>query len=319
MERVIGHQPIIDFFTKAFESGSLSHAYCFTGPDMVGKKRVAESIAAKILGVDYKKLLANPDYVLIEKAHDEKTGKTKKDISIEQLRDLREKLARHSFLGGYKVVVVDEAESMSIEAANALLKTLEEPKTDTIIFLITSDEKKLLGTVQSRCQLIYFYPILNDLLVNYLSEQGLKSDDAVLMAKLAHGLPGLAITWLTDQEKYQNYTNEMKRFGSLFGKAFYQKNALVEEIFGEKGKDVDHVLGRMRLQSILDIWQLLLRDLIFKKQKMPNYLINSDLPEVEFSFETALSIEEKINQARDLLDKNIHPRLLIEQILLQIP
>src|SRR3989338_5352991 len=97
---VIGHAKILDFFDKVIANGNLSHAYCFVGPAQVGKCTVAKYLAAKLLKVAPEKLSTQPDFTLVKQELNEKTGKTKQNIDIDQIRDLCAALSRYSFLGG---------------------------------------------------------------------------------------------------------------------------------------------------------------------------------------------------------------------------
>lgn len=315
MEDIIGHDKILEFFAKVIENGNLSHAYCFVGPRQTGKKKVAEWVASKLLKVETEKLKISPDYALVEQMFDEKTEKTKKDITVEQLRELRSNLGRHAFLGGYKVAIIDEAEKMNTEAGNALLKTLEEPSGKTIIILLTDNEKQLPETIQSRCQMIYFHPVAGELITSGLKSLGAGAEQAEEFAKECRGLPGLAISWFQDPETRENYQKEVERFESLLQKSFYEKLQTVDELFGDK---TDSVAARENLQDVLNIWQLLIRDIFLQKaglSKFATHLVDT----FNLNGEQLLKIEKKIQSAIELLDKNVHPRLLVEQILLELP
>lgn len=298
MDGIIGHKEILAFFDKILQNGRLSHAYCFAGSESVGKRAVAEAISAKLLGVAREKLTTQPDYLIVEQVFDEKKEKTKKDISVEQVRDLREYLSRRAYLSGYKIAMIDGAEKMSLESANALLKTLEEPKEKTILFLLTEDEAGLPATILSRCQLIYFKPVATVDLKNYLSEQKIASDRADEMVNLANGLPGKIVGWLVDSEKYNWYLSELNRFKSLEKKSFFEKIKIVEELFGDK---TDHIAARENLQEILNIWLVSVRESLKSKTWCQDKI---------------LSVEKSIQDAKKMLDQNIHPRLLVENILL---
>ena len=171
MNEIIGHDKILNFFDRVMENGNLSHAYLFVGPDQVGKKTVAQEMGSKILKVSRDKLKTSPDYSFTTQLFDEKTGKTKKNIIIAQMRELRENLARRSYMGGYKIAIIDSADKMNIEAANALLKTLEEPSEKTILFLITDNDVALPATIRSRCQIIHFSLIPEELLKSIASDE----------------------------------------------------------------------------------------------------------------------------------------------------
>ncbi len=315
MEEIIGHEKVLEFFTKVMANNQLSHAYCFVGQNGVGKKRVAEWLAAKILGVTEEKLKATPDYILVERLFDEKEGKTKKDIIVEQIRDLRGILARSAFLGGNKVALIDQAELLNKEGANAFLKNLEEPTAKTTIFLLTDNEKELPETIRSRCQIIYFYPVPREKILAALLKKGVEKTRAEELSRLSRGLPGLALNWLNQPEEWEVYQKETNRFLSLLGKSFYLKLQAVEDLFGDK---TDHVATREKLQIILSNWQLLVRDIFLKDNGLEIYSLQK-VVEKKINSQELLEIEEKIFLARDWLEKNIHPRLLVEQILLELP
>lgn len=292
MSEIIGHAKILNFFDKVIKNGNLSHAYLFVGPEQVGKKTVAQEIGSKLLEIDREKIEKTADYFFVGRLFDEKTDKTKKDISVVQIRELRGHLSKRSYTGGYKIAIIDGAEKMSIGAVNALLKTLEEPSEKTVIFLITDNDIALPQTIRSRCQTIYFGLVSEELMKN------IESDEE--KTKLAQGRPGRLISWQENEDDFMSYKNEVERFSSLLGKPFFEKLKIVEELFGDKS---DHIAIRENLDSILSIWQSLVR----KKMLLD---LNSE------ENKNFLQMEKKIVKARELLQQNIHPKLLVENILL---
>ncbi|OGH74382.1 MAG: hypothetical protein A3G00_04385 [Candidatus Magasanikbacteria bacterium RIFCSPLOWO2_12_FULL_43_12] len=314
MSEIIGHQEALEFFNKVIASNNLSHAYCFIGPEQVGKRTVAEEIAAKLLQTSRERLSRQPDFITTEQSLNEKTGKTRKDITVEQMRELRARLSQHAFAGGYKVALIDDAEKMNIEAANALLKTLEEPSPRTILFLIAIDEDKLPATILSRCQRIYFHPVKKEELEKYLAARGVTKPE---LASLALGLPGRLIDWLEDEEKFTAYKAEADRFLGMIGQPFFSKLKSVEELFGEKGGDT--IMTRENLDSVLGLWQLLVRDISLTASG----LVTETARQIKISIgnqnKNCVALEKQIVEARGLLNQNIHPRLVVENILLNLP
>lgn len=310
-DSIIGHSKIITFFEKVIANGNLSHAYCLVGPDQIGKKTVAEYISGKILGVPAGKLKQQPDYILVEQEINEKTEKMNKNISSEQTRDLRLFLSQKSFLGGYKIAVIDMAEKMNDSSSNILLKTLEEPRGKTVLFLITRNEELLPKTIQSRCQTIFFQPVEKNLIKQYTVGCGLDEKEAEEMARLSAGLPGRVCQWIDNREEYNLYKQEMIRFVSLFNRPFYEKLSKIDDLFGDK---VDHIVAREKLQNILDIWMTVLRGFMYSNTGIIPKKIKIDL-----SNEKLLNLSKLITEAKDFLSANIHPRLLVEQILLELP
>lgn len=317
MSEIIGHKEALEFFDKVIANKNLSHAYCFIGPEQVGKRTVAEEIAAKLLNTSRERLSRQLDFITIEQSLNEKTGKTRKDITVEQMRELRARLSQHSFVGGYKVAIVDDAEKMNIEAANALLKRLEEPAPRTILFLITTDEEKLPETILSRCQRIYFHSVKKEELENYLVERDVDKPELI---NLAQGLPGRLIDWLEDEGKLEKYKAEVDRFLGLISQPFFSKLKSVEDLFGEKGGDT--ITTRENLIEVLGLWQLLVRDMCLSSAGLASEVINSVNAGVGDKYgdkyKDLVKLEKKIFEARGLLNQNIHPRLVVENILLQL-
>ena len=148
---IIGHKKQWEFLKKKFELNQLSHSYLFTGQKEIGKKDFAIQFA-EFLGCKF------PDLMIVGEANkkDEKFGDGG-EIKISQIREIQSFLSYKSYNGGFKIVVVNEAEKMNQEAQSCFLKTLEEPKGKTLLVLISSKPDMLLPTISSRCQTIKFF------------------------------------------------------------------------------------------------------------------------------------------------------------------
>lgn len=147
-EGISGHKKQIEFLENAVRRGKLAHAYIFAGPDGVGKRTVALKLAQSILATEGQHF--HPDLLEI-------TGQ--EGIKIEQIRELVYKLSLKPYMAQYKVAIIDAAENMTTEAANAMLKCLEEPKPGTILILVTTNPNRLPKTIISRTQKITFGPV----------------------------------------------------------------------------------------------------------------------------------------------------------------
>ncbi len=150
---LVGHKKQWEFLKKKHALNQLAHAYLFTGAEGIGKKMLilefAESIGCKF-----------PDLLIIESINSESSIKNKRDsleIDIDQIREVQKFLSYKSYNGGYKIIIVDNAERMNAEAQDCFLKTLEEPKGNTLLVLISSKPDMLLPTIFSRCQTLKFF------------------------------------------------------------------------------------------------------------------------------------------------------------------
>ncbi|MDD2758384.1 MAG: AAA family ATPase [Patescibacteria group bacterium] len=299
---IIGHRKNIDFLETALAQNSLAHAYCFVGPDQVGKRTVAKHLAAKALKTEPDKLLTHPDFFYLEREVDEKKGRLKKDISIAQARTVNDFLRNRSWLGGVKAVVIDEAERINEEAANALLKMLEESVEHSLIFLLTTNAKELPATVRSRCQTMEFTLVSESEILAGLAELGHAEEISAKAASAAWGRPGRAIGLLNEEGALEEYESELARWKKINHSPFYIKLAAVEDLFGDKE---DAIRGRDRLRKILDLWIMFWRSELLTR------------PEKNGAKKIA-SVIDSLRNAQQMLGANIHPRLLIEQVLLKI-
>ena len=302
---LIGHRQTLNFLSESMDKKTLAHALCFVGPDQVGKRAIAMHLIARAFGIDEAKLASHPDFFYLEREVDEKKGRLKKDISIAQAKTVGSFLANKSWFGGTKAVLIGVAEAVNDEAANALLKTLEESIDNNLIILLTTDETLLPATVRSRCQIINFSLVSDDEIAEGLRQMGRDENLAREAAKLSWGRPGRAIIFSTEPEAMDECRIESARLQKMMGAPFHQKLKDTEELFGDKE---DAVRGRDRLKRTLEIWTMIWRealrgDSLFGQTYRPS---------------EAVEIIDALSEARDLLGRNIHPRLLIERILLKI-
>lgn len=310
MPVIFGHHHLLTFFENAVWNGSLSHAYCFSGPDGIGKQTMARHIAALLLGIGETKLEQHPDFYYAARAVNEKTGKLNKDFSIEQVRAFRAHLSQTSWSGGYQIAILDDAELLNESSGNALLKVLEEPPEKSVLFLLTNNDQKLLPTIRSRTQLFYLnLPSESELIAELVAAgyQPALAKEAALAAGLR---PGRAITLLRDGEELAQHLAEVERCHSLVGEPLCKKLKLVDDAFGDKD---DAERGRERLQQILDIWISCWREALLQKNQIT---VEREWPKNKLAFLSGSDIARIIDsfmETKVLLKRNIHPRLLIER------
>lgn len=156
---VIGQDHITTTLKNSLTSGSISHAYLFTGPRGVGKTSVARILAYAVNGLDYSHDGSHLDVIEIDAASNRR---------IDEIRELRERVHIAPTSGKYKVYIIDEVHMLTREAFNALLKTLEEPPEHVIFILATTDYHKLPETIISRCITFTFRPITEEQLAAHL-------------------------------------------------------------------------------------------------------------------------------------------------------
>lgn len=194
--KIKGHPTTIDLLRAVAASGRTSHAYLFCGPRGVGKAMVAQAFAAGLNCPDAcgscrscRAILArtHPDYYFVE-------PEGSQYILRDQIVDLLRAVNRKKSVGKYVTAVIDDAHLLNHEAANALLKTLEEPPTDVVFILVAPSADNLLKTISSRCQKVVFSALGTETVREILVENcGVDPVQARLAAKLSRGMVGEAI------------------------------------------------------------------------------------------------------------------------------
>jgi len=200
-EEFIGNRPIRLLLHRSILAGTLAHAYIFSGPDGLGKKHLALNLARSLNcrasdpGLTFCGECAgcrkiddgrHPDVQVIEPET--------KVFRIDQVRQLIQDIQFLPAEGRYRLFILESAEKMNDEAANSLLKTLEEPPPKSILVLLTTNYYALLPTIRSRCQVLKFMPISTAELEEALvSRHGYSPRDAAKTARLAHGSLGAAL------------------------------------------------------------------------------------------------------------------------------
>lgn len=196
-------------FLDALARGRLHHAWLLTGPEGVGKATFAYRAARRLLGATPDRSFgllgsdpdapdsrlvagrAHPDLIVLERASED--GKTKKVISVDEARDLPEFFAKAPSRSNFRVAIVDAVDDMNVNAANALLKTLEEPPERGVLFLVSHSPGKLLATIRSRCRRLAFPAWSDAQVAGFVGGRGLDGDTAERLAAMAKGSPGRAL------------------------------------------------------------------------------------------------------------------------------
>jgi DNA polymerase III subunit delta' len=192
------------------QNNTLPHALLLTGCEGLGKLAFAKAVAGLLLckqPINGKQACGHctscklfnvnnhPDLILV---HPEAKAKSK-NIKVDQIREIIRDAATTSQQGGYQIVIIEPADTMNIAAANALLKTLEEPEANVVIMLVTAKPKLLPATISSRCQQISFYPPRHDVAKQWLADKVSPGNDLDLLLEYASNVPLLALQMLNDK------------------------------------------------------------------------------------------------------------------------
>ncbi|MEL6180415.1 MAG: DNA polymerase III subunit delta' C-terminal domain-containing protein, partial [Myxococcota bacterium] len=253
----------------------------------------------------------HPDVVLVEPD----TSKARWTIKIEQVRDITRQVRYSPYEGRRRVVIIDHAEALTIEGANAFLKTLEEPTGDTIFILITPQPHRLLDTIRSRCQLIRFAPLDRSTVHALLITHGVDAQLAEVAAGYSEGSLARAL--------------ELCEEGAL-----ESRRSFIEHVLDLSDADVLAVLdlaqhqakrNNQELQSDLDALKVFYRDVvILRSGASQERLVNTDLAARTRTVASRVTVEdaihciEAIDSTQNRLRRYIDARLLMEQLLLKL-
>ncbi len=235
--QIRGHERPIDFLRRAWKNGRLAHAYLFTGPRGIGKLATARALALG-LNCDVSPFEACGDCpscrTIAAGTHpDVRTIagplKERRDISIDQVRELQRELGFRSMSQHPKIGIINDAEMLTVQAQNALLKTLEEPGGDTVLVLVAVNAANLAPTILSRCQRLGFDALPTAVVRELIAQHGRGGTEADALAAFADGSPGRALA--LDADFFASRRREiLTRLAGLRGQGFERLSAFAQEI-----------------------------------------------------------------------------------------
>jgi len=303
-EEIIGHEKIKEFFEKSIANNRLAHAYLFIGPHNVGKKTFARFLAKELLSQKIE-LEAHPDVTIISRICDEKTGKPKLEIAVDQIRELNTRLSHTALFPSWKIAIIEDADTMSTQTANALLKTLEEPKGKTLIILLASNEQRILPTIKSRTQSIRFSLVKQGELVGTLLKKGYDDNEARKLSSLALGRPGIALSFADNPETYNQWKEALKTRAILLSDPEYMRLRWIDKnTKGLKPEDMERELYA---------WRIVLRDALLAGLGIDENRVLEESGKV--NFKQVYKSLTRLTKTEDALRQHVDPRLAFQYFL----
>jgi len=323
--QLLGHSWAVNLLKNHLSNNQLRHAYLFTGPQGVGRRTLALRFI-KAINCSQPTTPGYPCHVcrsckLIEKVQHpdltviqaDKVGGT---LKVDQIRELQHTLSLTPYEANYRVALILRFEEANPNAANALLKTLEEPESRVILMLTAQDSESLLPTIVSRCEVLRLRPHSLDNLSRGLQDQfGSNPDDAKLYAHISEGRPGRALRFLQDpgmMEKRQTCLEDLVR---LIPAGILERFDFAEILV--KDKEL--------LNFLLQVWSSFWRDVYLTLSGASVQITNLDWKnEIEsvgnnISFPEAVAMVKLIQETIHLLNRNVNPRLTLEVLMLEMP
>lgn len=299
-EQILGNEPIKCYLTRAVQSGRLPHALLFAGPDGVGKCLFAKALAQHLLQAEPNRIEqeSHPDLHVLRP--EGKSG----NHSIETLRTLIDQVHEAPFEAPAKVFVICDAERMQPAAANALLKTLEEPNEDTTLILLSASPKDLLPTILSRCIQLSFQPLSEPNLISILRSKQIPER----FAKLAHGSAGRAMQ-LAKGPDLEGPLLALLSSPSFYPDLLKALETIEESI--ESENPVERSQNAERLFAALLMWR---RDQEAIQLKRPTEtLFFPDLKAVSGQLPSFSLFEKAVDEARLAFHRNMKFSLILEK------
>jgi DNA polymerase-3 subunit delta' len=337
--RLLGQPGVVAMLGSALREGRLAHAYLFAGPGQVGKATAARELAMALncRGEDppchrcrqCHEIEAghHPDLELVavgglceEPDHRDHHTDGSKDIRICQVRRLQRLLSRAPYEGQHRVVILDPADALNVEAANAFLKTLEEPPASAVLILVTSREEALPPTVRSRCRRVAFRRMpVADVEQALVDRWSAAPEKAKALARLSGGRLGWAVTALEDEGLLASRDSLLDEAERLAGASLLERFAFAGRHGSLFSRERDTVL------AVLDLWEEWWRDLLLATAGRPDLALNQErldkLSEEggEYQVRAVVRFLKALARTRRQLQENVNPLLALEALMLELP
>jgi len=317
-----GQDRAIKILKNSIRTNHLAHAYLFVGQSGIGKKTTALALAQSINCLNFndfsgdscnnciscKKIMSGnqPDVKIIKP-----DGRS---IKIDRVRSLRSEIFFKCYESKFKVIIFDEAHFLTIEAANSLLKVLEEPPENTVFILVTSEPQQLPDTIISRCQQVQFQSLNSEVIKGiFFQKYPNRRGQIGLLASLARGSLSKTEELLQDKELMEKRSEIIKLLKKIISVSFGEISLWCEKW------DKD----RQNVKIILEMIQLWYRDLlVWGTTKEEALLINQDyLIDIKNNQHTLTNINKVLlltQKSLRALEYNANPRLVLEVSLMKI-
>ena len=322
---ILGHDWAVDLLQGHIVNNRIRHAYLFTGPQGVGRRTLAIRLAQALNctqsnepGIPCGECRActlidkmqHPDLAVVQAEEGSAA------LKVDQIRELQRTLALAPYEASYKTALLLRFEEANPSAANALLKTLEEPPPQVIMLVTASDAESLLPTIVSRCEVIRLRPLTLDLVVDGLqSRWGLSAEKAKLFAHISGGRPGFAIRLNQNPDLLDQRQSQLDDLLRIMESSRVERFAYVNEISRD----------RVNLQNTLKTWSSLWRDVMLKTAGVSSPLTNIDRESEittlanQLDLTTTNNIINHLDTAIVQIERYVNARLVVEVFMMELP
>lgn len=340
---IAGYEQIVGLLKNSIVSGRPAHAYLFTGPPHVGKMTLAKAFAQALnceqfgepcgqcrscrliardrhLDVQVIQAAADADDAAGAQEDGRASRKPATSIGIGQVLAMQHDAALAPYEARYKVYIIRDAEKLTVDASNCLLKTLEEPPSHVILIVTALDAKMLLPTVVSRCQQIVLAPlptpVVKQALIDHWNVDGIEADR---LARLSRGCLGWAANAVANPRMLAQRRGDLERLIVASRGSRVERFGLAEKVAAEFSGNLPG------LQAALGLWLEWWRDVLLTKIGCQDLVVNVDLSDAARAAAQELSVQQIHSFAHEIettmgnLEANANVRLALEALLLAVP
>ncbi|HSB64934.1 MAG TPA: DNA polymerase III subunit delta' [Anaerolineales bacterium] len=321
---MVGHAWAVDLLAEHIAHGRERHAYLFTGPQGVGKRTLALRFAQGLNctnpiapGQPCRKCstckrieaMQHPDLHLIQAEHEGEV------LRIDQVRELQHSLALSPFEARYRVALILRFEEAHAGAANAMLKTLEEPPAQVIVILTANSSESLLPTIVSRCEVIRLRPLsLPETSQGLQTIKGMAPETAEQLAHISAGRPGYALRLFSHPELLERRRSFIEDMLQLLANSRRERFAFA----------FTHLANRDDLRRELQTWLTFWRDVLIYASGVNEGITNLDFSASLKQLATVVGMKAQfyvasVERTMDQIDRNVNSRLALEVLLMDFP
>ena len=329
----VGHDGALRTLERGLRDARLAHAYMLVGPRHVGRMTLALDIARAVNCIGESPpcseceqctriagdLHADVRVVGLD-GQDDADAAPRAAISIGQVRDVQRESSLKPYEGSCRVFIVDGAEQLTDEAANCLLKILEEPPDQVMLLLLALDGGALLPTIASRCQRLELKPLPIPLVAEELMTRGaVDHDDAERIARLSKGRLGWAIRAVTRPELLERRASTLEAIEKAVRGDLEERFQYAASVAGRFRE------GREAVRQELTLWMEWWRDVLLVREGLAESITNLSRLDALSELAGRLSLVQvvgavrAIEETRDHLERNVNPRLALENLMLALP
>ena len=294
MRNFVGHSSLIENFKNRCSNGNLSHAQLISGEDGIGKSILAEILGKLILNGDL-----NREYVDIIKYRPSKAS-----FGVDDVREIIDEVNKKPFEGDKKVIIIHQGNKLTIQAQNALLKTIEEPPTEVYIIILCESLELILDTIKSRCEIYKLTPLTKDELYKYIAIKGYDYSEEEKASAIAfsEGIPGRIDRYFSDTE-----LQELR--DKIVDLLLQLTNNEIEAILEKEEQLVSY---KQNKEEVINVLSSFIRDILVNKEVYnENLIINRDkIKEIErltneMSFKKLNKMILGLQEARKNIKNNV--------------